>query len=280
MLATGYIDLTTYAIPGFALLLFLEVWWLSDERRQAGRQGYERRDTVASIAMGVLSTAFVTAINLGVLGIAELLWRYRVTDLGTGWLGWTVAILGWDFAYYWQHRNEHERRLMWACHVNHHSSQHYNLSTALRQPWTPWTHLIFYPWLALIGVRPWMILAAEGIDLIYQFWVHTEAIGKLPSPIEFVFNTPSHHRVHHGSNQQYLDKNYGGILIVFDRIFGTFEPEDEPVVYGLTKNVSTYNPLRIATHEYVSLGRDLRHARGFRARAELLFRRPGWVPAQ
>jgi sterol desaturase/sphingolipid hydroxylase (fatty acid hydroxylase superfamily) len=279
VLASEYIDLTTYAIPGFALLLALEVWWLADERRRGAALGYERRDAVASIALGVGSALFVTVINLGVLAIADLLWRWRLTDLGTGWAGWTVTIVGWDLAYYWQHRAEHEVRLLWACHVNHHSSQRYNLSTALRQPWTPWSHLLFYPWLALVGVRPWMILAAEGIDLIYQFWVHTEAIGRLPRWFELVFNTPSHHRVHHGSNPEYLDRNYGGILIVFDRLFGTFQPEVAPVRYGLTKDISTYNPLRIAFHEYAALGRDLRAAHSWRDRAGHVLRGPGWTPA-
>jgi sterol desaturase/sphingolipid hydroxylase (fatty acid hydroxylase superfamily) len=279
VLASEYIDLTTYAIPGFALLVALEAWWLADERRRGDRRGYERRDTWASILMGVGSTVFVLALQLGVLAIADRLWRFRITDLGSGWAGWTVAIVGWDLAYYWQHRAEHEIRLLWACHVNHHSSRHYNLSTAIRQPWTPWTHLVFYPGLALLGVRPWMILAAEGIDLIYQFWIHTEAIDRMPRWFEFVFNTPSHHRVHHGSNPEYLDRNYGGILIVFDRLFGTFEPEVAPVRYGLTKDIVTFNPLRIATHEYVALARDVRHATTWRRRVAHLLRGPGWRPA-
>jgi len=278
LLASEYIDLTTYAIPAFALLVGLEVWWLSSDRRRGGALGYERRDAVASVAMGVISTIFVAAINLGVLAIADWLWQWRITDLGTGWAGWTVAVVGWDFLYYWQHRAEHEVRLLWACHVNHHSSQRYNLTTALRQPWTPWTHLLFYPPLALLGVRPWMILAAEGIDLIYQFWVHTEAVGRLPRWFELVFNTPSHHRVHHGSNPEYLDKNYGGILIVFDRLFGTFEPEVAPVRYGLTKNIDTYNPARIAFHEYAALGHDVRAAGTWHDRVGHVFHGPGWRP--
>ena len=210
--------------------------------------------------------------------IATWLWRFRLWDLGTGWLGWSVAIVGWDLSYYWQHRAEHEIRLLWACHVNHHSSQRYNLSTALRQPWTPWTHLLFYPAWALVGVRPWMIVAAEGFDLIYQFWVHTEAIDRMPRWFEAIFNTPSHHRVHHGSNNQYLDRNYGGILIVWDRLFGTFRAEDERVVYGLTKNIDTFNPFRIAFHEYAAIGRDVRATPRWRDRLRILVRGPGWQP--
>ncbi len=281
LLAAEVVDPTLYAIPAFLLLMGVEMWVLARRRRRRDPRpaaGFERRDTLASLAMGVGSALPVFLLNLGVFAIATWLWQFRLFDLGTGWLAWTVAIVGWDLSYYWQHRVEHEVRILWACHVNHHSSRKYNLSTALRQPWTPWTHLLFYPVWALVGVRPWMIVVAEGIDLIYQFWVHTEAIGKLPRWFEAVFNTPSHHRVHHGSNRRYLDRNYGGILIVWDRMFGTFQAEDEPVVYGLTKNIETYNPLRIAFHEYAAIGRDLRATRRWRDRLGILLRGPGWQP--
>ena len=215
-------------------------------------------------------------LNAAVFSLASILWPWRLTDLGTGSLGWIVAMLAWDFAYYWQHRAEHEIRALWACHVNHHSSQRYHLLTALRQPWTPWTHLIFYPGLALLGVQPWMILTSGGLNLIYQFWVHTEAIGRLPAPFEAVLNTPSHHRVHHGSNPEYLDRNYGGILILWDRLFGTFEAENARVIYGLTKNISSLNPFHIAFHEYMALARDFRGARNWSERIQLLLRPPGW----
>jgi sterol desaturase/sphingolipid hydroxylase (fatty acid hydroxylase superfamily) len=220
----------------------------------------------------------VTLINAGVFALATWLWSHRITDLGRGALGWTVAMVGWDFAYYWHHRVEHECRLLWASHVNHHSSQHYNLSTALRQPWTPFTSLLFFPPLALLGVAPWMVMVAGGINLIYQFWIHTEVIGRLPGWFEAVFNTPSHHRVHHGSNAEYLDKNYAGILIVWDRLFRTFEPERARVVYGLTKNISTFNPFVIAFHEYVAIARDVLAARRWRDRVGILWHGPGWHP--
>ncbi len=142
------------------------------------------------------------------------------------WWTYVVLFLADDFAYYWFHRIHHEVRVFWASHVVHHSSQHYNLSTALRQTWTPMTALPFWAGLALLGFQPWMILTQQAISLIYQFWIHTERIGRLPAPIEYVFNTPSHHRVHHGSNEIYLDRNYGGILIIWDRLFGTFQGGD------------------------------------------------------
>lgn len=214
------------------------------------------------------------------LGGYLLLWNLTPLDLGSGLLGWTVALVGKDLGYYAFHRASHENRFLWAAHVVHHSSQRYNLSTALRQSWTPLTSWIFYAPLVLLGVNPAILIMSGSINLLYQFWIHTEAIDRLPRPIEHVFNTPSHHRVHHGSNPQYLDKNYGGILILWDRWFGTFEPEVEPVRYGLTRNIETFNPLRIATHEYADLFRELRHDRSWGDRARRLWHGPGWTPQQ
>jgi sterol desaturase/sphingolipid hydroxylase (fatty acid hydroxylase superfamily) len=160
----------------------------------------------------------------------------------------------------------------------HHSSEHYNLSTALRQTWVPMTYFPFWLVLPLLGFQPWMVLLAQSWSLIYQFWIHTERVGRLPRWAEAILNTPSHHRVHHGSNEQYLDKNYGGILIVWDRLFGTFEPEGERVHYGLTTNIETHNPVRVAFHEYAALLRDVRRASGWRLRLSILLRGPGWAP--
>ena len=184
-----------------------------------------------------------------------------------------------DLVFYWYHRTHHTVRVFWASHVVHHSSQRFNLSTALRQSWTPFTALPFWLPLALLGFAPWMILLQQSISLLYQFFLHTERIGKLWAPAEFVFNTPSHHRVHHASNAAYLDRNYGGVLIVWDRLFGTFAAEREPAVYGLTKNIRTFNPLRVATHEFVAMARDLAWVRRGRDAVGVVFGRPGWQPA-
>jgi sterol desaturase/sphingolipid hydroxylase (fatty acid hydroxylase superfamily) len=273
-------DPATLAAPAYLVAL---LW----ERRAAARRkargdmlikGYDGRDTWASLSMGTVSVLTAGAVNLGVAAIAQALWPHRFVDLGQGWLAWTAGMLGWDFAYYWAHRWQHEIRFFWAEHVNHHSSTHYNFATALRQPWMPVMFLLAFPPLALLGVRPSVILVCGGLNLIYQFWIHTELVDKLPRWFEFVFNTPSHHRVHHGSNAQYLDRNHGGILIVWDRLFGTFEPEREPVIYGLTKNIHTFNPLRICSHELIAMFRDATRARGFRDRFGYLFGGPGWVP--
>jgi sterol desaturase/sphingolipid hydroxylase (fatty acid hydroxylase superfamily) len=273
-------DPTLYAIPFFLVTLAIEPFLLARAQR-SGRSvaGYEWRDTLASIGMGLVSLVFVGIINVGVFATAELLWRHRLCDLGGGPLAWTVAILGWDLSYYAYHRVEHENRLLWGCHVNHHSSRRYNLSTALRQPWTPVLGIVFYPIWSLVGVAPWMVMVSGGLNLIYQYWVHTEAIDRLPGWFEAVFNTPSHHRVHHGSNPQYLDRNYGGILIVWDRLFGSFEPEVEAVRYGLTKNIESYSLLTIAFHEYLAIALDLYRAKSFGERIGILTHGPAWRPA-
>lgn len=271
-------DPTVYAAPFFLLSVWLE-WWVLRRQRARGLPvlGYDdTRDTWASLAMGVGSLVTVTLINTAVYWFAVWLWPHRFIDLGEGVLGFAVAMIGWDFLYYWHHRWEHEVRFLWASHVSHHSSQKYNLSTALRQPWTPWIGIFLYPALALIGVHPWMILVSGGFNLIYQFWVHTEAIDRLPRFFELVFNSASHHRVHHGSNGRYLDKNYGGILIVWDRAFRTFEEERERVTYGLTKNITTYNPIRIAFHEYAAIARDVRKSGSAREVVGYVLGPPGW----
>jgi sterol desaturase/sphingolipid hydroxylase (fatty acid hydroxylase superfamily) len=268
------------AIPGFLLLLVLEAAVLRAGRKVEERMlGYQRRDTRTSLAMGAGSMVFNSGwrlVEVVILGVAAHL---TPLDLGHGWVAWVVALLGIDAVYYWDHRAGHEIRILWASHVVHHSSQNYNLSTALRQTWTgEYTVLFFLP-IALLGVPVELVLASWSINLVYQFWIHTEAIDKLWRPLEWVLNTPSHHRVHHGSQQQYLDRNYGGVLIVWDRLFGTFEPEGERVRYGLTTNLTTSNPFRVATHEYAAIWTDLRATSSWRHRAGYLLHGPGWSPA-
>lgn len=266
-------DLTVVAVPLYAALIVGEQLVLRRRRRRI-----DRRDFWASIGMGLGS---VITINLlmALVGwwLATALWEYRLFDLGTGWAGWVVALVGWDLVYYWDHRLSHRMRFFWASHVNHHSSLEYNLSTALRQPWSAFQTAIFVAPLALLGVRPDLIVLAGALNLIYQFWIHTEVVRTL-GPLEFVLNTPSHHRVHHGSNPQYLDKNYGGILIVWDRLFGSFESEREPVVYGLTKNIGTYNLFTIAFHEWRALARDVSATPRRADRFRRLVRGPAWQP--
>lgn len=271
-------ELIFYAIPAFVLLLAVELWSF---RLAADEElvGYELRDTRTSLTMGLGNVVINLVWKLVVVVVYAGL--YELTPLrmpADQW--WTYAILFFadDFSYYWFHRIHHEVRVFWASHVVHHSSEHYNLSTALRQTWTPMTALPFWAGLALLGFQPWMILTQQAVSLIYQFWIHTERVGRLPAPIEFVFNTPSHHRVHHGSNEIYLDRNYGGILIIWDRLFGTFQGETERVRYGLTQNVRSFRPTKVAFHEFAAIGRDLRSTDSWRHRFGYVFRGPGWSP--
>ena len=272
-------NLLLYAIPGFLLSLWLERGWTARETRRRLR-GYETRDTLASLAMGVGNVIISAFSTLGAVALWQLAYRHRMVDaLAWGAWSWPVLFLGEDLCYYWFHRAHHEVRLLWAAHVNHHSSQYFNLSTALRQPWfTPITGPIFWLPLALLGFPPERILFAQALSLLYQFWIHTEVVRRLPAALEWLLNTPSHHRVHHGKNLDYLDRNHGGVLILWDRLFRTFEPERAPVIYGLTHDLHSFNPLRIAVHEWQALGRDLRRARSLRERLGYLFAAPGWGP--
>jgi sterol desaturase/sphingolipid hydroxylase (fatty acid hydroxylase superfamily) len=272
------------AIPWFLGMVALELAvtraGVMQERRLRGDVlGYDRKDSRTSLAMGVGSMVVNGVWRVVEIAGLSLVARLSPLDLGHGWVPWVVALIGIDFMYYWDHRAGHEVRLLWASHVVHHSSQRYNLSTALRQTWTgEYTFLFFIPVVA-VGVPVEIALAAWSVNLLYQFWIHTEAIGKLWGWFEWLFNTPSHHRVHHGSQSQYLDRNYGGVLIVWDRLFRTFEPERERVVYGLTKNITTHNPFRVATHELVSLAHDVRSASTWRDRVGYVVHGPGWAPA-
>jgi len=267
-----------YAIPFFILLILIEAYVNYKERTD----NYLLKDSMASISMGLGSAVLdllTKSIAFAVFG--WIYWNYGIFSEALEFtvLGWAVLFFLDDFTFYWHHRLSHEVRCLWAAHVNHHSSTHYNLSTALRQSWAELFYkYIWYLWLPLLGIHPIMILTQMSISLIYQFWVHTKHIDRLPSFIEFIFNTPSHHRVHHAKNVVYLDRNHAGILIIWDRMFGTFMEEDPeiPVVFGITTNINTYNPLRIATHELVNMGKDFAEAPTFVDKLKYLFMPPGW----
>ena len=270
-------SVTQMAVPLFIGLMLLEVLIA----KWRGSAKYETRDTLASLIMGAGS--IISGMLIGFVGYNTLVyvWQFRLFDLGLEpWVFVACFVLD-DMRYYWFHRIGHRVRWVWASHVNHHTSQHYNLSTALRQTWTGTFTGIFVlnvP-LVLLGFHPAFIAFVYGFNLVYQFWIHTETIRRFPKFIEAIFNTPSHHRVHHGTNAKYLDANYAGVFIVWDRMFGTFVPEDdaEPVKYGIIRNLATFNPLKIAFHEWVSMfrdafGSDLTPGQ----RLAYLFAPPGW----
>ena len=268
-----------YAIPYFVGLLIVEALAYRHAGDDGERIGYESRDTRTSLTMGGGSLVVNAGWKLVVLAIYAGL--YELTPLRMDphkWWTWVILFFADDLAFYWYHRTSHVVRVFWASHVVHHSSEHYNLSTALRQPWVPMTALPFWLPLCLLGYKPYMLVLAQSWNLIYQFGIHTERIGKLPRPIEFIFNTPSHHRVHHGANEIYLDRNYGGILIIWDRIFGSFQGETERVRYGLTTNIRTFNPVTVATHEWKAIWNDVKAAPTRHEKLGYMFGGPGWSP--
>ncbi len=268
-------NLIHYAIPFFVLTVLVEI--IATVRIRMGN--YEYKDAGTSIAMG-LGNVFIGLFSK-IIVLGALLWVYntfRFFTIPFIWWAWILVIFVHDFTYYWFHRISHTTRFFWASHVVHHSSQKYNLSTALRQTWTgSFTSFVFYLWIPLLGFHPAMILMQMSISLLYQYWIHTELINKMPRWFEFFFNTPSHHRVHHATNSQYLDRNHAGIFIIWDRMFGSFEPEIEKPIYGLTKNIETYNPLRVAFHEWIDMLSDIFTSKtSIFNRLKYLVKPPGW----
>ena len=271
-------DPVTLAIPLFVLFMLVEIVAYRRAKR-AGTAGYEARDTLTSLLLGLGNT--VTGALFGGLALALFIWagQFRLFEIGYVWWAWIAAFLLDDLAYYAVHRAGHRIRWFWAAHVIHHSSQHYNLSTALRQTWTNafTLGLLFKLPLVLIGFPLPMLLFVGGLNLIYQFWIHTELVGRMPRWFEAVMNTPSHHRVHHATNARYLDANYAGVFIVWDKLFGTFAPEveGEPIRYGIVKQLGNFNLLWGVFHEWIGIARDVKAA-PWRHKLAYLWREPGW----
>lgn len=278
MNAPTFFDITKLAVPFYIIAILIE---LAAIRYWHRRGDFETRDTLTSLLMGTGNVA--AGLLLGFVSITALMWvwQFRFIDLGLHWWVFIVAFVFDDLRYYCYHRIAHRVRWVWAEHVNHHSSQHYNLSTALRQSWTGQITGMFVlqvP-MVLLGFHPAVIAFVYGFNLVYQFWIHTEAIGKMWRPFEFIFNTPSHHRVHHATNPRYLDANFAGTLIIWDRMFGTFVEElDEDVPrYGIVRNIGTFNPVRVAFHEWAGMLKDV-FSPGLTLRERLLYMAapPGW----
>ena len=263
-------NVSAFGIPLFASVLIADVMWAY----WRGRRCYDLADTLVNCVIGICSvlTAAATGGLLWIVG--EFLWAHRWLNLGTGLGAWVVAFVAADFVYYWGHRLSHSCRWYWAAHVVHHSSGWFNYSTALRHSWTPTilnVHLLAAP----LGIRPELVATVNGLGLIYQFFIHTPARTTL-GPLEWILNTPSHHRVHHGSNSRYVDRNFGGTLIIWDRVFGTFASEDdaEPARFGVTPEVHSHNPLWLVVHEYVAIASDVWRASTVLSALQCLIRVP------
>ena len=264
------------AIPAFIALVFAEMLIA----RAKERRRYCPKDTLSSLALGFGSSIAGLLTAGAVFALATWVHQFRLFDIGYVWWAFVLCFVLDDLAYYVFHRTAHRVRWFWASHVIHHSSQHYNLSTALRQTWTGFFSLAFLfrlP-LFLIGFPPALVFFCVGLNLIYQFWIHTEVIGRMPRWFEAVMNTPSHHRVHHAVNPRYLDRNYAGVFIIWDRMFGTFEPEldeDRPR-YGIVRQLGSFNILWAAFHEWIGIARDMWQAPGWRNKLSYLLCEPGW----
>jgi sterol desaturase/sphingolipid hydroxylase (fatty acid hydroxylase superfamily) len=264
-----------YAIPGFLLLLSLEAWISHKENRHL----YETKDTWGSLGLGIGNVIVGFVTKAMIFGLFTFLYKYRLFNLDdTKWWFWVLLFFADDFSYYWFHRTAHNINWFWASHVVHHSSKYYNLAAALRQTWTGnlTGAFLFWAWMPLLGFHPVWILFIQQISLIYQFWIHTETVYKLPKPLEFILNTPSHHRVHHGSDLKYLDRNHGGILIIWDRLFDSFQPEEERPTYGLTKNMESFNPVVVALKTWSELFRQAFASGSIKNAVSYFVQPPGW----
>ncbi|MEH0154602.1 sterol desaturase family protein [Limibacter armeniacum] len=259
-----------WAAPVMFLLVMIEFIYSIKRNKNL----YNKYDLAASVGIG-LTNVLINSIIKGIIFVlVYTAYEFAPFKLPSSW--WTIipCLIAIDFARYWAHRVAHENRFFWATHVPHHSSEYYNLSVSFRLSWIQFVKFIFFVPVAAMGFDPFIFFIAHQIEVLYQFWIHTEVIRKLPRPIEYIFVTPSHHRVHHARNPKYIDKNYGSTLIIWDRMFNTFQPEEEQPDYGITKPVNSYNPVTLVFHELVDILKDMGKTKGLKNKIKILLGRP------
>ena len=269
-------DIILFAIPFFFLLIAIEIW--IDQKK--GTQYYQFNDAITSLNLGVMSR--LTGVFKLLLPFSAYVWLYQNHAIWQ-WQSvialWVLAFVLYDLGYYWVHRMSHRMHVMWGSHVVHHSSEEYNLTTALRQTGSidVFAFLVFLP-LAFLGIPPEVFLACAALNLVYQFWVHTRHIDKLPNWFEAIFVTPSHHRVHHALNSEYIDKNYAGVFIIWDRLFGSFEAEkaNVEIVYGVSQQLNSYNPIWANLQVYRNILQDVWYTKSWLDKAKTVLLPPGW----
>jgi sterol desaturase/sphingolipid hydroxylase (fatty acid hydroxylase superfamily) len=264
------------SIPIFFILIGIELL----VERFTHQKLYRLPDAIANMSCGITSQLSSLFLKIFAVGIYQILFEnFAFFTLDRSWLYWLALVLLVDFAYYWAHRMSHEINLFWGGHVVHHQSEEYNLSVALRQSslQVVWTFGFSLP-IAFLGFRTEDFVLISAFNTLYQFWIHTETIKKLPRWFEYVFNTPSHHRVHHGRDPKYIDKNHAGSLIIWDRMFGTFQEEEEKPTYGITKPINSWNPVWANVSHYAEMGNDLKRIPKWSDRFKYLFKKPGWLP--
>lgn len=263
------------AVPVLIGLIVIESVFLMKEKRE------DKKNFISSIAIALLNVPFSTITNLAGLYLYTFIYHFRICSISPhSWIAWIFLVFADELSYYWFHRISHQTRLLWASHKVHHSSQKFTLTSGLRVPWTGGLtgSFLFWAWLPFFGIMPFMVLFIKSLAALYQFWLHTETIHQLPKWFEAVFNTPSHHRVHHSSDIIYLDKNYGGTMIIYDRLFGTFQKETFNPKYGLTSDIDSSNPITIELDEWKNLITDLKRSKTWKDRIRYLFDSPGWTP--
>lgn len=269
------LDIIQYAAIPMILLVILE-WILTIVQK---KDYYNSLDTISATFIGIVNVGISALLKIGIF--ATMLFFYNVIpwSIPREWWAYILCIITIDFFRYWSHRLTHVNRFWWATHVTHHNSEKYNLSVAFRLGWTQHIKFIFFIPIILMGFDPVLFFICHQIEVLYQFWIHTEYIRKLPAPIEYIFVTPSHHRVHHSTNHQYIDKNFGSTLIIWDRIFGTFEAEEQQAVYGITTPLNTYNPVTLNFHEWKDMLLDVIKSRSLKEAYAMMFTSPSKLEA-
>ena len=267
------LDFTTviwFAAP--LMFLFVLTEFIVGYKR--GEKWYSGKDFLASTSIGIGNLILNGFMKMGIFAIFLFFYNLSPLRIPNTWWSYLLCLVILDFVRYWAHRIAHEQRFWWSTHVVHHSSEYYNFSTSFRLSWTQNLKIIFFLPVVLLGFNPFVFFIVHQVEVLYQFWIHTELIRKLPAPIEYVFTTPSHHRVHHSVNEQYIDKNYGSTFIIWDRMFGTFEPEKEQAKYGITEPVNSYNPFYLVFHEWIDVFKDIWKAKSLKEAWKVLFGSP------
>lgn len=271
VLALDLPNIIAYAGPVMIALVLLE-WFISFKKNH---NYYDGKDTMAATVVGIVNVILGVVLKIVTFGIVLFVYNYVPWSIPHTWWAYPLCLIWTDFWRYVAHKIGHESRFWWATHITHHSSPKYNLSVSFRLGWTQYIKIIFFLPVILTGFDPIMFFICHQIEVLYQFWIHTEYIGKLPKIVEFIFVTPSHHKVHHATNEKYIDKNYGSTLIIWDRMFGTFQPLEEAPVYGITKKLERpYNPIYLCFHEWADLIRDAAKVKGLRKKFHVVFGRP------
>lgn len=263
-------NIILYAAPVMISLVLLE-WIISYYKK---KNYYDGKDTLAATAIGLGNVAISAALKIVTFIIVLFFYNLVPWSIPFVWWAYILCFIWIDFWRYWAHRIAHENRFWWATHVTHHSSEKYNWSVSFRLGWTQHIKLIFFIPIALAGFHPVIFFVCHQIAVLYQFWIHTEYIRRLPKPIEYIFTTPSHHRVHHARNDKYLDKNYGSTFIIWDRLFGTFQGEEEAADYGITKPIKSYNPVYLCFHEWMDIVKDIKNSKTLKEAYAMTFVRP------